>query len=105
MIDQGRMKTAVQGVVSAALLGEDWAGPLSRLARAAGARDAVLMRNSESRMMAAVVTDEAVESVAVFAAGMAPPNSRYSRVRIGVRHQFRIDHDDYSDEELRRDPF
>jgi DNA-binding CsgD family transcriptional regulator len=41
----------------------------------------------------------------VFAAGNAPPNSRYSRVRIGVHNQFRIDHDDYSDEELRRDPF
>ena len=105
MIDQGRMKAAVDGVVTAALLGENWKEPLARLAEASGARDAVLMRNSESAMMSAVVTDEAAASVAAFAAGQAPPNSRYSRVRIGLRHGFHVDHDDYADEELARDPF
>ena len=105
MIDRNRMNAAAEGVVAAALLGEDWSGPLGRLAGAVDARDAVLMRNTESRMVAAIVTDEASESVAAFAAGNAPPNSRYARVRIGTRHGFRIDLDDYSNEELARDPF
>jgi DNA-binding CsgD family transcriptional regulator len=105
MIDRNRMKVAAEGVVAAALLGEDWTMPLARLADASGARDAVLMRNTESRMMAAVVTEEAAAGVAAFAAGKAPPNSRYLRVRIGMRHGFHVDHDAYSDDELHRDPF
>lgn len=105
MIEQQQIRNAVEGVVAAALLAEDWTGSLARLAEAAGARDAVLMRNSASRMITAVVTDEAVEGVARFAAGNAPPNSRYGRVRIGLKDQFRIDHDDYADDELGRDPF
>jgi DNA-binding CsgD family transcriptional regulator len=105
MIDRNRIKAATEGVVAAALLGEDWTLPLARLADASGARDAVLMRNTQSRMMAAVVTEEAAETVAAFAAGNAPPNSRYSRVRIGPQHGFRIDYDDYSPEELGRDAF
>lgn len=105
MIDRNRIKAATEGVVAAALLGEDWTLPLARLADASGARDAVLMRNTESRMMAAVVTEEAAEGVAAFAAGHAPPNSRYLRVRIGTHHGFHVDHDAYSDDELGHDPF
>lgn len=105
MIDLRQVKAATDCVVAAALTGEDWHGPLARLADASGARDAVLMRNSENRMMSAVVTDSAAESVAAFAAGQTPPNSRYVRVRIGPQHGFRVDHDDYSDGELARDPF
>lgn len=100
-----QVKAATESVVAAALVGEDWNGPLARLAEASGARDAVLMRNSQSRMMSAVVTDAAAEGVAAFAAGRTPPNSRYMRVRIGPSHGFRVDHDDYSDGELDRDPF
>ena len=105
MLDRMRIKTAAEGVVAAALAGEPWDVPLAHLARAAGARDAVLMRNSKTRMMTAVVTEEAADTVAAFARGNAPPNSRYMRVRIGPRSGFRVDHDDYRDEELARDPF
>jgi DNA-binding CsgD family transcriptional regulator len=105
MIDQNRIQTATEAVVAAALLGEDWSRPLAGLAAASGARDAVLMRNTESGMKSAVVTDEAMEAVAAFAAGNAPPNSRYSKVRIGPSDGFRIDHDDYHDHELAQDPF
>lgn len=105
MIDQNRIRTATEAIVAAALLGEDWSAPLAGLAMAAGARDAVLMRNTESRMVTAVVTEQAAEGVAAFVAGKAPPNSRYARVRIGPQHGFRVDYDDYSEDELRRDPF
>jgi DNA-binding CsgD family transcriptional regulator len=105
MLDRMRLKTAADGVVAAALAGEPWNAPLAHLARAAGARDAVLMRNSETRMMTAVVTEEAADTVAAFARGNAPPNSRYARVRIGPRSGFRVDHDDYREDELARDAF
>jgi DNA-binding CsgD family transcriptional regulator len=105
MIDRDRIRIATEAVVAAALLGEDWTGPLAGLAAAAGARDAVLMHNTESRTVTAVVTDEAAETVAAFVAGQAPPSSRYARVRIGPQSGFRVDFDDYSDEELKRDPF
>ena len=62
------------------------------------------MRNRTHHMLAAITTEEIAESVKVFAAGHAPPNSRYSRVRHD-RAGFRIDHDDYTDEELAHDPF
>ena len=45
------------------------------------------------------------EAVKAFAAGRAPPNSRYSRVQLRPRAAFRVDHDDYTDAELARDPF
>lgn len=100
-----RMKIAADEVVAAALAGDTWEGPLERLALACGARDAVLMRNSPTRMMVAVATQEAAESVAAFAAGKSPPNSRYARVRATITDGFRIDHDDYNDAELAKDPF
>lgn len=105
MIDPHRIQHGVDDIVTAALVGSDWKEPLTRLAHAAGARDAVLMRNTPSRMMCAVVTDEAADTVAAFARGNAPPNSRYTKVRIGQQTGFRVDHDDYRDDELARDPF
>lgn len=98
------LRAGVDDLVSAAILGEGWEPALLRFARAAGARDAVLMRNRPRKMVAAVVTVEVASAVAEFAAGRAPPNSRYLRVPSSPRG-FRIDHDDYSDEDLARDPF
>ena len=105
MIDVTGMKIAVDDLVSAAFAGDSWQEPLGRLAVSAGARDAVLMRNVQSRLVSAMVTADAAESVAAFAAGKAPPNSRYSRVRASIANGFRIDHHDYTDEELKLDPF
>jgi DNA-binding CsgD family transcriptional regulator len=98
------LRAGADDLVSAAILAEGWEDALTRFARAADARDAVLMRNATHRMVSAVVTAEAAGAVADFAAGRAPPNSRYVRVKphyVG----FRVDHDDYSAEELARDPF
>ena len=98
------LRAGVDDLVSAALLAEGWEEALTRFTHAAGARDAVLMRNAGHKMIAAVTTAGAKEGVSAFAAGQAPPNSRYRRV--DSRHfGFRLDHDDYSDGELSRDPF
>src|SRR5262249_44900050 len=96
MIDVTSMQAAAEDVVSAALTGQAWDEPLGRLAVAAGARDAGLMRNTASHMVAAVVTGQASDTVAAFAAGKAPPNSRYERVKNSLGSGFRVDHDDYS---------
>jgi DNA-binding CsgD family transcriptional regulator len=99
-----RIKAAVDDVMAAALLGDGWEQALAGLSYACGAHGAVLMRNRAHHMLAAITTEEVAEGVRVFAAGHTPPNSRYSRVRHD-RAGFRIDHDDYTDEELAHDPF
>lgn len=105
MIDVMGMMTAIDDLVSAAFAGHRWEEPLNRLASSAGARDAVLMRNSQSQVVSAMVTAEGAESVANYIAGKAPPNSRYLRVRNSIADGFRVDHHDYSDDELKRDPY
>lgn len=105
MIDVLGMMTAVHDLVSAAFAGDRWEEPLNRLAVSAGARDAVVMRNSRSHVLSAMVTAEGAESVAAYIAGKAPPNSRYLRVRTSIAEGFRIDHHDYRDDELKSDPY
>src|ERR1043165_6548807 len=104
MIDRGSIRAAVDDVVAAALLDEGWDAALTRFAHAAGARDAVLMRNTRHATVVGVATEEAADTVAACIAGKAPPNSRYDKVKAD-QGGFRIDQDDYSDAELRRDPF
>ncbi len=105
IVSMDAIRAGADDLVSAALLAEGWEAALERFAQAAGARDAVLMRNSAQKMVAAVTTAGAKEGVAAFAAGRCPPNSRYQRVADLHYFGFRIDHDDYSDHELARDPF
>jgi DNA-binding CsgD family transcriptional regulator len=105
MIDRGSLLAAADDIVASALLDEGWDGALTRFANLAGARDAVLMRNTQHRTVVAVATEEAAGTVAAFAAGKAPPNSRYEKVKVDPSGGFRIDHDDYTDSALARDPF
>ena len=100
-----RIKDAVEGVTTAALLGQGWEEALHRFAYASGAHGAVLMRNRPARMLAAITTEEVADTVTAFAAGQAPPSSRYRRVIVGPRVGFRLDHDDYRQDQLDRDPF
>ena len=104
MLSLDGLRAGTDDLVSAAILAEGWEEALARFAQAAGARDAVLMRNSAQKMVSAVTTVGVASAVADFAAGRAPPNSRYRR--FGSRYfGFRIDHDDYSEDELAHDPF
>ena len=104
MLSVDGLRAGADDLVSAAILAEGWEDALERFARAAGARDAVLMRNAAHRMVSAVTTAGVASAVADFAAGRAPPNSRY--LRFGSHYPgFRLDHDDYSKDELAHDPF
>ncbi len=105
MLRIDEIKATVDDIVASAILAEGWEDALQRFATAAGARDAVLMRNTSQTMEAGIATEEAAETVAAFAAGQAPPNSRYERVKLDFTGGFRVDHDDYSDELLERDAF
>jgi DNA-binding CsgD family transcriptional regulator len=104
MLSIDGIRAGVDDLISAAILADGWQEPLVRFAEAAGARDAVLMRNEARKTVAAVVSPEAAGGAADVLAGRAPPNSRYQRV--GIHYSgFRIDQDDYAVEELARDPY
>jgi DNA-binding CsgD family transcriptional regulator len=105
MISIEGIRAGVDDLVSAAILAEGWEEALARFALAADARDAVLMRNRALKPVAVVTSASAAGAVADYAAGRAPPNSRYLRVSNLRYVGFRIDHDDYSDGELARDPY
>jgi DNA-binding CsgD family transcriptional regulator len=100
-----RIKAASDDIVAAALLGEGWEAALAGFAEAAGAHGAVIMRNRPDRLVSVIASDEIAEPVAEFAAGRAPPSSRYVRVGASRTVRFRVDHDDYSDDELAADPY
>jgi DNA-binding CsgD family transcriptional regulator len=100
-----RIKDAVEEIKAAAILGDGWEDALNRFAYASGAHGAVLMRNRGNHLVAAITTDEVAEAVNAFAAGEAPPNSRYRRLQYDRLPAFRVDHDDYTNAELARDPF
>lgn len=99
------IRRAADDLMAAAVLGEGWEEALHGLSEAACAQGAVLMRNRGHRMVAAVTTREVAEAVADFAAGRTPPNSRYRRVNHTRSSGFRVDHDDYDDRQLAKDPF
>ncbi|MDQ7247572.1 helix-turn-helix transcriptional regulator [Dongia sedimenti] len=105
MLSMNGIRAGVDGLLSAAILAEGWEEALMRYALAAGARDAVLMRNEARKTVAAVVTPEAARAAEDFLAGRTPPNSRYQRVGNLRYFGFRIDQDDYSEAELARDPY
>jgi DNA-binding CsgD family transcriptional regulator len=99
------IKAATDDLLTAALLGEGWEPALCRLAAAAQARDVVVIRNRNRRLVAAICTPEIVEPLAAVLAGRAPPSSRQVRVNHDFHPGFRVDHDDYTDEQMARDPF
>lgn len=105
MLNIDRIRAAADGVIAAALLARGWTEALAELARAAEARHAVLMRNTPQRVITSISNEEAREGIADYMAGRAPPNSRYSRVDTQRAGAFRLDHDDYAEEELARDPY
>jgi DNA-binding CsgD family transcriptional regulator len=100
-----RIKATVDEVMAAAILGDGWEPALADFSYACGAHGAVLMRNRVDHLLAVITTENIAESVKVYAAGQAPPNSRYARVRHDGTARFRVDHDDYADAELAHDPY
>lgn len=105
MLHRDRIKSAADDIVAAALLGEGWREALARFATAADARYAVLMRNNPRHVVSVVATEEAMGPIAEYLAGRVPPNSRYLHVNRHLDRGFRVDHDDYTDDQLARDPY
>lgn len=104
MIRMDRLKDATDDVLSAALLGQSWEEALAAFAAASGGHGGVLMRNRTDRTLASICSEDIAEVVEAFLAGEAPPSSRHQRVARNSRG-FRIDHDDYSADELKTDPY
>jgi DNA-binding CsgD family transcriptional regulator len=105
MLHGEALKTVVDELLTAALLGDRWEETLARLAAAAGARGAVVSHNKGNRAVALMATGEAAGPASAFLAGLTPPSSRQNRVQPMLHGGFRVDHDDYTDDELGRDPF
>jgi len=99
------IRSAAQDFVSAALLGDGWEETLSRFSFFAGARGAALMRNEDYRIAGVIASPEIKEPVIQFLAGRVPPTSRQIRACQDPAKGFRFDHDDYSDDDLSRDPY
>jgi DNA-binding CsgD family transcriptional regulator len=104
MLRVDRLKDAAGEILSAALLGQSWEEALASFASAAGGHGSVLMRNRTDRTLAALCSEEIADFVEAFIAGKAPPNSRHQRVP-RTSSGFRIDHDDYTADELDADPY
>lgn len=105
MLQIDRLRAAAEGIVAAAILADGWNRALTDLARAADARHAVLMRNTPHHAVSSISNEEASEAIADYMAGRAPPNSRYAHVHTERVGGFRVDHDDYTNDQLARDPY
>lgn len=99
------IKSATDALLGAATAGEDWSEALKALAVASGARDVAIIRNRNRKLIAAIGSPEIVPVLDDYLKGRSPPNSRQTRVSHDVVPGFRIDQDDYSREQLDRDPF
>jgi DNA-binding CsgD family transcriptional regulator len=96
---------AVSEFMNAAIIGDSWEAALGRLAGQAEVTGAVLMCYNAHRLMTAIPSAGLASMYEDFFSGKSPPCSRLKRVKLGMAEGFRLDHDDYSDAELARDPF
>lgn len=103
MLRVDAIKAATDDLITAALLDDGWEAALSRLSLAAEASGVVLIRNRNRQLIAAIANAEIAEPVAHYLAGRAPPNSRQVRVNHDTYPGFRIDADDYTNNQIARD--
>lgn len=99
------LKAAGEEFLAAGLLGDGWEAALDRLAEAAHVTGTVLMCYHSHQLKAAFPSAGLSEFYHRFQAGQAPFCSRLARIRLRVDEGFRLDHDDYTDAEIDRDPF
>lgn len=105
MLRQDSLSAAAEEFTAAALVGEGFKAALARLAAAAGGHDATLLVGFGAKIPSIIATPDITEPVADFMAGRSPPSSRQFRVNHSIRSGFSTDHDDYTEEELKTDPF
>jgi len=97
-------RAAAESIMSAALLG-DWGGALQRLADAADAGGASIVRVRSGCPMAQISSTEWAASEAEILAGRAPPSTRRFYPDDAYTAGFCTDHDIWTDDEIRADPY
>ncbi len=105
MIRPEHVKSAADEVLTAALLGEGWGETLQRLADAAEAGGASLVRAERGRALAHLSSTDWAEAEAENVAGRAPPTPLRFYPDHVYHGGFVVDSDVWSDDELRRDAY
>jgi DNA-binding CsgD family transcriptional regulator len=107
LIKTEAIRDAIELMYDAALVGDGWLPVLDALSRAGGSRGVVIMHNRNRKLVAAIANREIREPVDAYLQGKAPPNSRQTKLSYShdVEDGFRIDHDDYRQEDINYDPF
>ncbi|MEM7169262.1 MAG: helix-turn-helix transcriptional regulator [Pseudomonadota bacterium] len=111
-ISPAELFRASDRLVESALIGEDWRRSLALLAKSAGASGATLVRhnprdgqNLVDRSEFVLATDTIAEFVDEYLTGLAPPDPRLSRVSPSSEHGFVTDFDQFTLDEINKDPF
>lgn len=107
MIKTEAIRDAIELMYEAALVGDGWLSVLDALSRAGGSRGVVLMHNRNRKLVSAIANRDIREPVEAYLSGKAPPNSRQTKLSYShdVQDGFRIDQDDYRNEDINHDPF
>jgi DNA-binding CsgD family transcriptional regulator len=107
LIKTEAIRQAIELMYDAALVGDGWVPVLDALSRAGGSRGVVLMHNRKRKLIAAIANEDIREPVEAYLSGKAPPNSRQTKLSYSHDAQdgFRIDQDDYREEDIEYDPF
>ena len=105
LIHRNRTESAADELLAAALLSEGWEESLQQLADATEAGGASVVRIQASRPAAHLSsTDWAEVETAAMAGGVPPSRLRYYPEHV-YGSGFRVDHDVWTDDEMRRDPY
>ena len=106
------LANAADRFIETALMGDDWRDPLAQLAAAAGAHGATLVRynpldkhNSNLHDQFILATSSIADPVLEYLSGSAPPDPRLTRVSPKADQGFLADFDQFSSDEIERDPF
>lgn len=105
MVRPEEAKAAAEDLLAAALLGEGWQDALQRLADATEAGGATLIHLLGDRPLAQLSSTGWAECEAEMMAGRAPPSPLRFFPDHVYGHGFSVDHDAWTDDELRRDPY
>lgn len=96
---------SAEDFVAACVTSDQMTFALERLSRSVGAEGATLVRSRGDVTLELAASDSLAEHVASYAGGDRPPDPRAGRVLPSLAEGFRLDGDDFTPDEIRRDPF
>lgn len=105
LIRSEHAKSAADQLLTAALLGENWAYALEQLAAAADAGGASLVVVQHDRPLAQVSSTDWAEAEAEHLAGRSPPSPLEFYPDHAFGNGFVVDHDVWTDDRICRDPY